>query len=237
YAEAGLMADWLHTDKAAGAAFAAARGDLEFQTDGTMVNTWEGWRELRLGAFAKRQRGRPATADAWDSRRLPAPHARVLFGGIETAEHFGPRVRRWAARLGIRDAAAVSVLADGAESSWSQGAAELPGAAGLSAIYHAGEHLAACGQRLYGEGTAEARAWLEEARAALLAGGWPALAERTGATRRQVRSPAKRRALDEGEGYFYRQREHLGYAGRLERGAPVRRRVGGGAWQAGIWAG
>src|SRR5262249_41898700 len=130
YAEAGLMADWLHTDKAAGAAFAAARGDLEFQTDGTMVNTWEGWRELRLGAFAKRQRGRPATADAWDSRRLPAPHARVLFGGIETAEHFGPRVRRWAARLGIRDAAAVSGLADGAEGVWDPAAAPLPGPAG-----------------------------------------------------------------------------------------------------------
>src|SRR5262249_7236112 len=58
YEAAGLMADWLHTDKAAGAGFAAAEGDAEFQTDGTMVNTWEGWRELRLGVFAKRQRGR-----------------------------------------------------------------------------------------------------------------------------------------------------------------------------------
>ena len=80
------MADWSHTDPAAGAGFAAASGDLEFQTDGTMVNTWEGWRELRLGVFAKRQRGKAATAAAWDSRSLPAPCARVLFGGIETAQ-------------------------------------------------------------------------------------------------------------------------------------------------------
>src|SRR5262245_12392067 len=43
YEEAGLLADWLHTAKAAGTALAAATGDLEFQTDGTMVNTWEGW--------------------------------------------------------------------------------------------------------------------------------------------------------------------------------------------------
>jgi hypothetical protein len=42
YEEAGLMADWLHTAPAAGAAFAAAGGDSEFQTDGTMVDTWEG---------------------------------------------------------------------------------------------------------------------------------------------------------------------------------------------------
>ena len=81
YEEAGLLADWLHTAKAAGASFAAAAGDIEFQTDGTMVNTWEGWREMRLGIFAKRQRGRPAPAAQWDTRRLPAPHARVLFGG------------------------------------------------------------------------------------------------------------------------------------------------------------
>jgi hypothetical protein len=215
------MADWLHTDKAAGAGFAAAEGDIEFQTDGTMVNTGEGWREMRLGAFAKRERGEPAKADEWDSRQLPAPHARVLFGGIETAEHFGPRIRRWAGRLGIRDPSAVTVLADGAEWIWNQARAQLPGATGLLDIYHAGEHLAACGRALYGEGTAEAQAWLDEARAAVLTGGWPGLAERTAAVRRVVRSPAKRRALDELGGYFYRQREHLGYAGRLGCGQSI----------------
>jgi len=183
-----------------------------------MVNTWEGWREMRLGAFAKRQRGQPAPAARWDARRLPAPHARVLFGGVGAAEHFGPRTRRWAGRLGIRDPSAVTVLADGAEWVWNQAAAQRPGAAGLLDIYRAGEHLAACGQELYGEGAAAARAWLGGAPAALLGGGWPALVERAGAARRQVRSAAKRRALDELEGYSYRQRGHLGYAGRLGAG-------------------
>src|SRR5262249_44144441 len=103
YEEAGLLAAWLHTAKAAGAGFAAASGDIDFPTDGRMVSTWEGWRELRLGVSAKRQRGQPAPAARWDARRLPAPHARVLFAGIETAAHFGPRIRRWAGRLGIRD--------------------------------------------------------------------------------------------------------------------------------------
>ena len=210
-----------HTDPAAGAGFAAAARDVEFQTDGTKVNTWEGWRELRLGIFAKRQRGRPASADEWDSRRLPAPRARVLFGGIETAERFGPRIRRWAARLGVRDPEAVTVLADGAEWIWNQARAQLPGAAGLLDIHHACEHLAACGQELYGEGAAEAQTWLAETLAALLTGDWPALAVRTGAVRRVVRSPARRRALDELEGYFYRQRGHLGYAGRLAAGQSI----------------
>src|SRR5207248_1168792 len=81
--------------------------------------------------------------------------ARVLFGGIETAAHFGPRIRRWAARLGVARASAVTVLADGAAWIWEQAARQLPGAAGLLDIYHACEHLAAAGQALYGEGTAE----------------------------------------------------------------------------------
>jgi hypothetical protein len=131
---------------------------------------------MRLGVFAQRDRGAPAAPQEWDARRLPAPHAKVLFAGIETAAHFGPRLRRWAGRLGIRDPAAVTVLADGAEWIWNQAAAQLPGAAGLLDIYHACEHLAACGHELHGEGTDRARSWLEEAWSALLAGGWPALA-------------------------------------------------------------
>jgi hypothetical protein len=219
--EAGLVADWLHHDPAVGSSFQSVAGDSEFQTDGTMVNTWESWREMRLGIYAKRTRGRPATAEEWDTRRLSPPGTRLLFAGIETAEHFGPRMRRWAGRLGIRDAQAVTVLADGAEWIWNQAAVQLPGAGGLLDIYHAGEHLAACGHKLYGEGTAEAQQWLQQTRAALLVGGWPALVERTQAARRQVRSPRKRRALDELEGYFWRQRENLDYAGRLERGQSI----------------
>jgi hypothetical protein len=37
--EAQAVADWSHADPAAGAAFARAAGEVEFQTDGTMVNT------------------------------------------------------------------------------------------------------------------------------------------------------------------------------------------------------
>ena len=46
-------------DPHASAAFRAADGDTEFQTDGAMVNTTGGWREMRLSIFAKRRRGEP----------------------------------------------------------------------------------------------------------------------------------------------------------------------------------
>jgi hypothetical protein len=219
--EAGRLADWLHTDPAAGAAFAAAGGDVEFQTDGTMVNTWEGWREMRLGVFAKRQRGQPATAAAWDSRRLPAPHARVLFGGIQPAEQFGPRIRRWAGRLGIRDPAAVTVLGDGAEWIWNQADRQLPGSGGLLDIYHAGEHLADAARVLYGEGSAEAGAWLDTGRQRLLAEGATGVADHVARARARVRSTAKRAALADVARYFARRADYLGYAQRLACGQSI----------------
>ena len=217
------MADWLHADPQAGPAtgFTGAGGDIEFQTDGTMVNTWEGWREMRLGIFARRQRGRPATAAEWDRRRLPAPHARVTFAAVETAEKFGPRIRRWAGRLGVGEAAAVTVLGDGADWIWRQAAKQLPGASGLLDIYHGLEHVSACAKAVYGEGTAPARAWAEQGRRRLLTEGAEGIRRHIAAARAGVRSAAKRAALDALAGYFGRQAEHLGYAGRLAAGQSI----------------
>jgi len=216
-----LLADWLHTGATAGAGFATAAGDIEFQTDGTMVNTWEGWREMRLGIFAKRQRGRPAAAPAWDTRRLPAPHARVLFGGIETAEHFGPRIRRWAGRLGIQETADVSVLGDGAEWIWNQSHKQLPGAKRLLDIYHGSEHLSDCAKVLYGEGTAAAKTWVGAGRQALLTAGAAGVQAHFAAARPAARSAAKQAALDDAARYFERRAEYLGYAERLARGQSI----------------
>jgi hypothetical protein len=217
HAEAGRLADWLHSDPAAGGGFAAAAGDIEFQTDGTMVNTWEGWRDMRLGVLAKRHRGQPAKARAWDTRPLPATHARVLFGGIETAAHFGPRIRRWAGRLGIRDPAAVSVLGDGAEWIWRQARVQLPGSRGLLDIYHAAEHLAAAAQALYGEGTAAAAAWVDRGRQALLTQGAAGVQAHVAAAAAGAAVPA----LEEVAGYFARRADYLGYAARLAAGQAI----------------
>jgi hypothetical protein len=186
-----------------------------------MVNTWEGWREMRLGVYAKRPRGRPAAAAQWDTRRLPAPSARVLFAGVESARHFGPRIRRWAARLGVKDAAAVTVLADGADWIWNQARRQLPGARGLLDIYHGSEHLGGAARALFGEGAAEAAAWVGAGRLALLTGGAAGVREYLAAARAGVRSAAKRGALDEAARYFARRADYLGYAARLAAGQSI----------------
>jgi hypothetical protein len=220
--QAGQLAEWLHTDPRAGAAFGAAAGEVEFQTDGTMVNTTtQGWRELRLGVFAKRQPGRPAPPAAWDTRRLPPPTARVLFAAVQAAAQFGPRIRAWAGRLGIRDPTQVTVLADGAEWIWNQVRVQLPGAQGVLDIFHALEHVAVCAHAVYGEDTAASRTWQGRARAALLAAGAAGVAAVLAASRREVRSARQRAALDGLSRYFANQAEHLGYAGRLAGGQSI----------------
>jgi hypothetical protein len=186
-----------------------------------MVNTWESWREMRLGIFAKRQRGPAATAQEWDRRRLPPPGARLLFAGIETAEQFGPRIRRWAGRLGIRQTREVSVLGDGADWIRHQVHKQLPGAKLLLDIYHGLKHLADCVKVLYGEQAAEAQRWVEAARQTLLREGTSGVQAYLAAERAAVRSPTKRAALAEVSGYFARRSDCLGYAERLSLGQSI----------------
>jgi hypothetical protein len=167
----GAMRAWQRDDPAAGAAFREAKGDVEFQTDGTSVNTTEGWREMRLSIFARREPGEPVTdLGAWDGQRLPAPTARAATAGIRTSDALGPQWRRAAARLGIKDARSITVLADGARWIWAQVERNLPGAAGVLDIYHASEHIYAAAKALRGEG-AGAEDWAGARRRTLLESG------------------------------------------------------------------
>ena len=163
----GAMRDWQRTDAAATAAFRAAGGDVEFQTDGTAVNTTTGWREMRLSVFAKRHRAGP-------DGRLPPPHVRVLSAGIVGSDRLGPQWRQQAARLGVRDTSRVTVIADGAKWIWAQADGCLPGAAGVLDFYHASERLYQAGRELFGE-TPAAVAWAEARRGTLLESGGAAL--------------------------------------------------------------
>jgi hypothetical protein len=206
----GAMRDWQRDDPAAAARFRRAAGDVEFQTDGTMVNTTAGWREMRLTVFAKRRRGRPGGPGDWRQRHRPAPHARVIQAGIRTGDQLGPGWRRLAGRLGVADAGSVTVIADGARWIWSQAAVHLPGAAGVLDIYHASEHLWAAARDRFGEGTAAARGWVAARRAALLRGGAARLvAELAGAEWAGVR------------GYFAPHVGHTDYAARLAAGRSI----------------
>ena len=89
---------------AAAEKYRTSRGHDEFQTDGTCVNTDQGWKEMRVGVFAKRMPGAAAAPHEWATRKLPAPAARVAFAALEDHRTFAARWPVVASRLGIRPA-------------------------------------------------------------------------------------------------------------------------------------
>jgi hypothetical protein len=205
----GAMRDWQRDDPAASAAFRDASGDVEFQTDGAMVNTTSGWREMRLGIFARRHRGRPASGRGdWEQRGLPAPHVRVIQAGVRTCDQLGPGWRRQAGRLGIKGTRAITAIADGAKWIWGQLEKHLGGCAGVLDIWHASQHLWDAAKGALPE--AEVAGWVEDRRATLLRGGVGALAaELEGGRWSEVRA------------YFEPHAGHTDYAGRLAEGRSI----------------
>jgi hypothetical protein len=220
-AEAPAIAAWRDSAEAACTGFREAEGLPEFQTDAAKVNTETGWRDVKIGIFARRPAGLPATAAEWESRTLPRPTARVAFAAIEPSEQFGARWRPWAERLGLSDPTRISVLADGAEWIWDQVALHLPGAAEMLDIYHAGEHLSDAGKALFGAGTAEAAAWLEAGRQRLLSDGWWGLCEQIGQALVDRPDAACQAAMDALTTYFSKHSNRLNYAQRLHAGRPI----------------
>ena len=218
--QSGRIAEF-HATPAAAAGFGEAPGEVEFQLDGTTVNTVGGWRDMNVGIFARREPGEPATAAEWDSRDLPRPTARAAFAAIEPIEEFAPRIGAWAGRLELTDTAAITTLGDGAPWIWNAAAEQRAGSGGVLDIYHAAGHIAEAGKKLFGERAAAARNWLEEGRALLLSDGWAGLCDHIGAT--PVKDPqlSGHAALGELTGYFAAHTGRLNYAHRLHTGRSI----------------
>ncbi len=214
------MNEWQRTDKAATQSFREAEGDVEFTADGTCVNTTEGWREMRVGIFSKRQRGPAATPDEWDSRVLPAAEGRVAFAAIEDSERFGSRWDQWAARLGIRDRSRIHFLADGAKCLWEELRKNLIGATGTLDIFHAQEHIAATAKAVFRD-AGEAAAWDEATCAALRREGLRGVEEQVRKTGGEDSGASARKALASLRGYLGNHEDHLRYRERLAEGRSI----------------
>jgi hypothetical protein len=160
--ESSKMEDWQNNDTIAHLPFVESDGEIEFQTDGTCVNTLEGWKEYRIAMFLRRMLGPDATPQEWDTRHLPRPHIAVAIAMIAEKNEFRKHWGYWLNRLNITDTAMVSVLADGAQWIWDSSSLEFSGKAKENLdIYHALEYLAAKGEALYGKGTPESATWFE----------------------------------------------------------------------------
>ncbi len=220
-AEATRVAAFGSSSPAPAEAFAAAAGDVEFQVDAAKVNTTGGWPDMKVGIFARRERGEPATPAGWDARDLPPPTTRAAFAAIEAIDDFAPRWGAWATRLGIEDRGAITVLGDIAEWIWNAASGQFGACHQVLDIYHAVEHLADAGKGLFGVGTPAAAAWLERGRGLLLSDGRAGLCDHIGATLEASPELAGHAALGALTGYFAPHTGRQNYGHRLDTGQSI----------------
>lgn len=203
-----------------------AIGNAEFYTDGASVNTWEGWKEIRLGVFAARPAGESASPAEWKTRELPRPSARLAIAGLQSADEFAARWGEYIGLLGWDDGRPVTAIADAARWIWKRVAEHLPRGECVLDVFHVSEHLHACGKVLHGEHSAEAREWSERRLEELIAGGPIRFLESLEQERAGLRGgskavQAKRKALTSLSDYLRPHVDGLWYASRLARGLPI----------------
>jgi hypothetical protein len=208
-------------ERATARAFAEAQGDLELQIDAGKANTREGWRDVKLAVFARRERDEPTTPAAWDDRDLPPPAVRSVVAEVEEAAVFGERCGAEARRLEWTDPKAMSVLGDGAEWIANLRARHFPGSCGVLDIYHGAEHLADGAKAVFGPGSVAANRQAERGRLRLLEDGYGGVIDWVGEIGGELAAGGDGAALGDVLNYFAGRQECLGYAARLRRGQSI----------------
>ena len=118
YQEGEKIAAWQPT-KGACEDLRTAKGDKEFTTDATSVNTKEdGWRMMNIALFSKRKRGVVCGPEDWDKRELPKPERTIAIAAIEKLEDFKQRWKPLRKLLNYEGYRGITALADGAPGLW-----------------------------------------------------------------------------------------------------------------------
>lgn len=219
--EGQAVARWLKESSRPREGFRKAPGDPEFSTDGVMINTVDGWREMRLSMLAKREPTTPVGPEAWDQRVLNVPSFRLAFCALSNSQRVGASWQKLSRRMGLKDSRTLSVIADGARWIWEQAGKRLsPQAQWCVDIYHVSEHLHGCGKLLCGEGP-RGRAWAEDRLRYLLAHEGPGLIRRLRQEQSQARGQAAEEAMAKLLGYLQENQDRMWYRTRLARGQTI----------------
>ena len=143
---------WLKETTEPAERMAKAVGEVEFYSDGVQVNTVGGWRELRVSVFAKRDPAAPATPEQWGERVLEKPQVRVARAAIAASYRIGASWEKMLVQLGLENTPRLSVLGDGAKWIWDEAAKRfkiVQSVEWVVDVYHVGEHIYACGQKMF----------------------------------------------------------------------------------------
>jgi hypothetical protein len=218
---AGEIAAQLPDNTAIRERFQNAKGETEFYIDGTCVHVRNEsgepvYCEMKVGALVKREPGDGRMPEDYDTRDLPKPSAVSAFAAIESKEEFQRRCQDERRRLGV--GGVTSALGDGALWIWSLLFFVFGKTMECLDIYHAFEHVAACGKALYGSGSAFTE-WFDCMRLILLSEGFAGMERELSALKEldADRQKAVQSLLD----YLGKNKERMRYAERLAAGRSI----------------
>lgn len=208
-------------DETSAQAFRAAAGVVEFTIDAGKVNTREeGWKDLKIGVFQKREAGTPVLPGQWLEQRLPAATARLMFADIQKSKDFRKQWPAWLKRLEICSSE-IHALGDGADWIWRSVQRRLSGCQETLDFYHGCEHLSAAAIGWHGNGTDAATAAFERGRELLVTLGWSGVCAWVN---EQMPIDATAEAIavrDKLLGYFGKHATRLNYAANLQAGQAI----------------
>jgi hypothetical protein len=222
--EGEQAAQWLAQASAPAQAITKAQGELEFYSDGVQVKTVEGWREMRVSVFAKRQACEPAEPAQWEQRTLEKPQCRVAWAAIAASEEIGASWEAMLHHLGLQNTPRLSVLADGARWIWDEAAKRfkmLSNVEWVVDVYHVCEKLQNCAKEMFGVGSPAAATWATAKVEQLIRMQGPAFIETLERERATATEQKLRGELDALIGYLSHNRDSLWYRERLAEGLPI----------------
>lgn len=214
------VSQWVNSSPQPAKAFAAARGVIEFSTDGLKLNTVGGWREMRLSVMSKRPPVGPVAAAQWADRPLETPTARMAICAIAPCGRIGASWEKLAKSLGLAKDQDLSVIADGARWIWNQAARRFAGknVQWVVDVYHLMLYLCAAAAEL---GPAAAQTWVNQQIIELIQRGGPGFIDHLNATGPPATTPATTEAWTKLLNYVEENRDSLWYQRRLEEGLPI----------------
>lgn len=215
------LKEFATTEPEATDSFQAAEGEIEFETDAVKVNTVDGWRDAKIGIFAKRPCGESAPVDEWATRTLPKQTARFAFAQIAESTDFAKQWAPTALRLGIDPLGFdLTVLGDGADWIWNRAIEAFPNATGVLDIFHASQKIAEAANAWFVDSSA-ASAQHERGRQLLLSDGYIGVTEWVGDLFKQGNIGGDGAAMGGMLNYMANHQERLNYVLRLRRGQSI----------------
>jgi len=176
---------------------------------------------MKVGAFAKRERGVSALPSEWHTRTLPEPTVVSAFASIADKEEFQKLCQSMRRTLGVGGVS--SALGDGAKWIWNVVREVFGKTEECLDVYHAAEHISDCGKVLFGETQAKTE-WFECMRNVLLSEGLGGMERELSLLKPDVKVGLKEsqiKLVDSLLDYFRGNAGRLEYCDRLARGRVI----------------